>query len=94
MVEYEVEQMSMNSLLLKGLSNNNTLIFSRQYSPNTTDELDKFYEVLDLKKGFWWLIFRGIQYTLGIIGIFYLGYIIVKAIGKGIKWIFNKLRKE
>lgn len=87
---YQIEQMSMNNLTIRDLSDNDVLIMTRQYSSQNKDYDSQFEEVFDLKKGFWWYVVRGIQWIFGIGVILWVLYIILNAI----EWVVNKVRKK
>lgn len=79
-----IEKLSMNNMTLK--DGQRYVIMTRKYNnPN-----NKYEEVFELKKGFWFYV-RGIGY--GIVGAFLIGGVIGivgSGVGELVKWIKNK----
>lgn len=94
---FKIEQMSMNTLTLRNLKNEDIWIMTRQYSTANNDYDSHFEEVFDLKKGSWWYAW---QITIFIFGGVSFGFIIMvlyqlsSALIKWIRSIYKKKRSS
>lgn len=91
---FKIEQMSMNTMTLRNVSNEDVWIMTRQYSTSNNDYDSHFNEVFDLKKGFWWyaweitlIVLSGIIGILLLMGLYQLG-------STSIKWIRSAIKKK
>ena len=91
---FKIEQMSMNTMTLRNVSNEDVWIMTRQYSTPNNDYDSHFNEVFDLKKGFWWyaweitlIVLSGIIGILLLMGLYQLG-------STSIKWIRSAIKKK
>ena len=91
---FKIEQMSMNTMTLQNVSNEDVWIMTRQYSTPDNDYDSHFNEVFDLKKGFWWYAWNITLY--GMASVFSLSvlmglYHLCSAL---IKWIRSAIKKK
>ena len=70
---FKIEQMSMNTMTLRNVSNEDVWIMTRQYSTPNNDYDSHFNEVFDLKKGFWWYTWEIASFVLA--GLLLIGLI-------------------
>lgn len=85
-----VKQISMNTMTVQRKKDKENIIFSRIYNnSDSSDEFSKFSEVLDLKGGFWFLIYLAF---LSIFGIFFI-ISIVACLIEVVKWLVSKIKK-
>lgn len=91
---FKIEQMSMNTMTLRDVSNEDIWIMTRQYSTPDNDYDSHFNEVFDLKKGFWWYAWNIMLFVLcGVLGVLVLMglYQLCSAL---IKWIHSAIKKK
>ena len=91
---FKIEQMSMNTMTLRNVSNEDVWIMTRQYSTSNNDYDSHFNEVFDLKKGFWWYAWNITLYVMA--GVFSLSvlmglYHLCSAL---FKWIRSAIKKK
>lgn len=86
---FKIEQMSMNTMTLRNVSNEDVWIMTRQYSTPNNDYDSHFNEVFDLKKGFWWHTWEIASFVLAgllliglIMGLFNVGRELIARIRK------------
>lgn len=86
---FKIEQMSMNTMTLRNVSNEDVWIMTRQYSTPNNDYDSHFNEVFDLKKGFWWyaweiasFVLAGLLLIVLIMGLFNVGRELIARIRK------------
>lgn len=89
---FKIEQMSMNTMTLRNVSNGDVWIMTRQYSTQNNNYDSHFNEVFDLKKGFWWYAWNVTQFVIGygfgllvLIGLYHLCSALIKWIRSAIK---------
>lgn len=89
---FKIEQMSMNTLTLRNVSNEDVWIMTRQYLTPNNDYNSHFNEVFDLKKGFWWYTWEIASFALA--GLFFIGLIMgLFNIGRElVAWIRKKIK--
>lgn len=93
---FKIDQMSMNTMTLRNVSNKDVWIMTRQYSTPNNDYDSHFNEVFDLKKGFWWFFWNGLLLATGLFCCCYVGILLrelLKVIDKFIRYIVQKTRK-
>lgn len=91
---FKIEQMSMNTLTLRNVSNENIWIMTRQYLTSGNDYNSHFNEVFELKKGFWWYAWNITLYILS--GLFAAGLLalLCSLCSALIKWIRSIIKKK
>ena len=91
---FKIEQMSMNTLTLRNVSNEKIWIMTRQYVTPGNDYDSHFKEVFDLKKGFWWYAWEITLYILsGLLAAGLLG-LLCSLCPALIKWIRSIIKKK
>jgi len=71
--KFRVEQISMDMLTLRNITNDDVLVLSRLCSTPQNDYNSRYEDVFDLKKGFWWYTRNIVSFALIIalvIGLF------------------------
>lgn len=92
--QYKIEQMSMNILTLRKLTNNSIWVMTRQYSTASSDYNSQFEEVFDLKKDFWWYVWR-IFISIQVLIVFRIVYELLKHLFLwSKKWIRRVIKKK
>lgn len=86
----KIEQMSMNTLTLRNVSNEDVWIMTRQYSTPNNDYDSRFNEVFDLKKGFWWYAWIITSPVLGVLILIYMIWGLFNIGREFIVWIREK----
>lgn len=75
--KFKIEKMTMNSLTLRNLSNEDVWIMTRQYPTEDNDYNSRFNYVFDLKKGFWWYAWTIPSLIIGMVtGAGIIGFIV------------------
>lgn len=91
---FKIDQMSMNTMTLRNVSNEDVWIMTRQYSTPDNDYDSHFNEVFDLKKGFWWYAWEITLIVLSGIGGILLLTGLYQLCSASIKWIRSAIKKK
>ena len=89
-----IEQLSMNTMTLKQIKDEDILVFNRVYSNQNLDYDGRFNEVFNLKKGFWWYAWIIVKVIFFIMMCIYLFYLAGRLIENTSKWIHKKIRNN
>lgn len=87
---YYIEQLSMNAMTLRKIKDGDILVFHRVYSNQNLDYDERFEEVFDLKRGFWWYVWRFVLLVSGtiiVIGFLYCVRSLINNLTKRIRKI-------
>ena len=86
-----VKQLSMDIMTVQRKKGKENIILSRIYNnSNSSDELDKFIEVLTLKGGFWYFLYLAF---IGFMTVFIIVSILACLIDV-VKWIISKINSS
>ncbi len=85
---FKIEQISMNNLTLRNLSNEDVWIMTRQYSTPNSDYDSHFNEVFDLKKGFWWYVWNITLFAMSGLFLYFCGCALISLV----TWIYGKIK--
>lgn len=89
-----IEQLSMNTMTLRQIKDEDILVFNRVYSNQNLDYDGRFNEVFNLKKGFWWYAWILVEVICFIMMCIYLFYLVGRLIENMSKCIRKKIRKN